>query len=637
MNRFLTLTLIGLAGLLASCGSSVTSSTQPATHDEYSVAVSPDQFTLNAGDWSSITAIVDVSNQNDTPKAVTPQPTIKFFTSDPRITVSPAGEVCAGQWDTKYLICSLTMKAGVPDLPVGQVTITAYDASHTVSGTSILTVHERASSITLSAPVGSSTGQYPANTKCVSQNQQVQYVATPLDANGNPFDPSISKTFANDYVWSVADTNVASVGLFGSVVARNPGVTNVYAKLNGTVSTPLAFATCPPASISVASPTAFINGKLIAPFSTADMDTVQKGDQKYLTATVVDVNGNPIPMVDTNGQALTTLPLTYITSDPMTGSFTSVLPLTAKLGASTSGRITVMASCEPSTCNASAPDYNSPAGPVTGKAVGFGYPIYSNVIGVNVGGTTGSTVLVTGTTFADGVTPVHRLLAYDTESLAVTQTVELANLPNSLVVAPDGTKAYLGSDAGLVVVDLATFQSSIQNYPISGGISTDVVTGKVLGVSPDSRYVVLSDVANGLVFMIDTTGTKVAARYTVPNIRDVAFAEDNSNVWVGGDSGVYVFNSDTFVHTLTNVSTGVKSLAWMPDGQSYFASGDQLLNYSTCDDGNPKAPQPNFATSVPAGLATTAINGVPHVFGTLRGSVVRLFGDHDCADWHSST
>ena len=129
MNRLSTLILIGLAGLLASCGSSVSSSTQPGLNDVYSMVVSPTQFTLNAGDWSSITATVDLSYLNGAPKPIAPQPTIKFYTSDVRVTVSPAGEVCAGQWNTTYQVCT-----PATTLPTGFVTITAYDASRNVTG-----------------------------------------------------------------------------------------------------------------------------------------------------------------------------------------------------------------------------------------------------------------------------------------------------------------------------------------------------------------------------------------------------------------------------------------------------------------------------------------------------------------------
>lgn len=632
MNRLFTLILIGLAGLLASCGSSVVSSTQPGSKDIYSMVVSPVQFTLNAGDWSSVTARVELSNKNSAPKAVSPQPTIKFFSSDRRVSVSPAGEVCAGQWDTKFLTCTQTTNptTGLLDAPTGYVTITAFDATRNVGAASIVSVHERATSIALNTDWGGRT--------CISQNDpknpnnnQVKYTATPVGASG-----PLSNVFPDDYTWIVADSNVASVSAFGFVIARNPGVTSVFAKLNGTTSTPLTFVTCPPSSILLES-SQVTNGTPVAPFSTADL-SLKKGDRKFLTATLIDTNLNP----------LITSQLNYVASDPLAGTFSNSLPLTSTLTASTAGRFSVLASCAPPNCNASVANFTLPNSttPTTGKALGFGFPIYSNVIGVTVAGITGSTVLVSGANLTNGA-PAHLLQAFDSESLAVTHTVALANTPNSMVVAPNGAKAYLGSNDGLIVLDLASYQQSVQNFPVVGGVSTDVVTGRVLGVSPDSRYVLLSDacptisdpnlppcVSHGLVFLIDTTVGKNAVRYTIPGVRAVAFAADDSNFWIGGDLGVYVFNSDTFVPTLTNgcvpltsTCTQVTGLAWMPDGQSYFASGQvagattsQLINYSTCEDGDP---QPQALPGTPSNLATTVLSvvpsGVPHVIG-LAGS-----------------
>ncbi|MGA3126931.1 MAG: hypothetical protein ABSD13_09440 [Candidatus Korobacteraceae bacterium] len=650
MNRLLTLILIGLAGLLASCGSTVSSSSQPTDANyTYSMVVSPTLFTVNSGDWAPLSATVEVSFENQTPKPLAPQPTTKFYSSDSRVTISPAGEVCAGLWDNIYETCAQTST-----LPTGYVTITAYDATRNVSATALLSVHPRAATIALSADSSSSNSAFwpgsvepwpstvtgPSN--CVSQNNQVQYVAQPIDAGGNPISScSLSVTAGcvnnNDYTWSVADSNVAEVSTYGYVVARNPGVTSVYAKLNGTISAPAAFATCPPSSIVLAS-SAFAGGLPLAPYSAADLDTLSKGTQEYFTASLLDANGNPLPPLNLNGASLAAVPLNFITSNPLTGSFGSVLPLTAKLTANTSGRLTVMVSCDPATCNNAVPNFTLPLNPstcsaltapescvVTGEAAGFGYPVYSNVIGVSVLGTSGSTVLVTGTTLADGVTLAHRLEAYDSESLANTRTVELANLPNSLVVAPNGATAYVGSSAGLVVVNLSTFTPALQTYPIVGGLNTDVVTGQVLGVSPDSRFVLLSDQANSYVFLIDTTGTKVATRYTIPGVNSVTFAADDSHFWIGGSSGVYVYTADTFIPigattpTDAGLSTNVKALAWTPDGQSYFASGDQLVNYSTCYSQNPQSPSTNLPTSVVGGLSATFLSGVPYVLG-LDGS-----------------
>lgn len=638
MNRWLTLTIIGLVGFLASCGSSVTSSNKPANNDVYSVVVQPQRLTLNSGDWSSILATVDLSHLNSLPAPIAPQPAIQFFSSDPRVTVSPAAEVCAGHWDNLYTKCTATVvpavdpttgqpnpNAGQLDLPTGYVVITAYNASHNVSDTMLVSVHARAAKITLSAP-----GWAPG-TNCISQNNQVKYVATPVDANGNP----LANVYDNDYSWSVADSNVANVSSYGYVLARNPGVTTVYASLNNTLSDKLTFATCPPAAFKLVSSPYTNNAPILSDQTTADLN-LKKGTQAYLTATGVDSSGTPLPVVDLNGNPLTVLPPTFTTTDTLSSSFTSVLPLTSKLTTSTSGIFSLLASCNSIDCNVAVPDFTVPDSTqpggvrlVTGKQAGFGYPIYSNAIGVTVQGTSGSTVLVTGQTFADGVTLAHRVLAIDSESLAIQHTIAIANTPNSMVVAPNGLKAYLGSSDGLIVLDVGTYQSSILTYPVQGGTTNPptLVTGAVLGVSPDSRYVLVSDTsdsnpANNVVFLIDTTGTKVAVRYTnLGPIRAVSWASDASYFWIAGDSGVYVYTADTFVPITAytpgdaGLSTNVKALAWMPDGQSYFASGDQLENYSTCDAQNAQSPAVNLPVSVQGGLSAYVSGGEPHLIG----------------------
>ena len=623
MKRLSTLILIGFTGLLASCGSSVSSSSQPGVNDVYSVVLTPTQFTLDAGDWAQITAAVDLSKNGAAPKAVTPQPAILYSASDERVTVSPTGLVCAGQWDAKYQNCVPT-----PTLPTGYVTITAYNPSNNVQNTSLVSIHEHAARITLNSPGYAIQEVVNGQTmvrNCISQNSQVQYFAAPVDANGDP----VGNVYQNDYTWTTDNSSIATVSTYGFVVARNPGVTNVYATLNGTQSVPLAFVTCPPNSI-VLSTSTYTGSAPVPPYTAADLGPLTIGTQSYVTATMTDVNGN----------ALITAPLTFTSSYPLIGSFgtplelaytttngggglTSVTEETATLSTHTSGRFTMLASCGPPSCNPPVGSFVSPAGASTGAAMGFGYPIYSNVIGTTVQGVTGSTVLVTGTTFTNG-NPAHELLVYDSERMTLLQLVSVANSPNSLVVAPNGAAAYVGSSAGLVVINLANYQSTTQLYPIVGGLATDVITGKVLGVSPDSRYVVVSDTsdpnpANHLVFLIDTTGSKNATRYTIPNITSVTFASDDSNFWIGGASGVYVFRGDTFVPTLTNAGTPVTSLAWTPDGQSYLASGTEMINYSTCNDQNPQMAPQNLTSSVTEGLSTTDLSGISHVLG-LDGS-----------------
>ncbi len=610
---------MALAALLAGCGSSTSSSTQAPTNTTYSVYVTPDRLPLNAGDYASINAIVEVSVLNSTPKPMSPQPTLKFYSSDSRVTVSPAGSVCAGQWDSRYMIC--TAPSTLPD---GPVTITAYAPSQNVSGTTEIWMHTRAAKITLCAPTSgpitqscgtrASEGTYPSATNCVSANNSVRYFATAYDAGGNVI-PNCADGIVTgcvndlDYSWSTSNSTVAFAGEYGGVGARNSGVANIYAELNGTLSVPLAFASCPPAGIVLAS-SAYTKTGPVAPFSTADLTGLNNGGQVYFTTIeMVDANGNQLPT-----SLMDNLTLSWLSSDPLNGSFAQVIPLTARFEASTSGRTLLSASCTPSNnCNSAEANFVSPSGQVvTSEQAGFGYPVYSNVVGATIQGTTASTVLVTGTTFADGVTPTHELLAYDSESLGLTHTVALANIPNSLVVAPNGAIAYVGSDAGLMVVNLTSYESGTMTFPIVGGLNTDVITGKVLGVSHDSRYVIVSDTTNGLVFYIDTTGTKAAVRYTIPGINAVAFANDGSNTWIAGTSGVYVYQSNAFIPTTYNQSSNVTALTWLPDGLSYFASGTQLTNYSTCNDQNP---QTNASYPAPVNMDSTALNGTPQAFG----------------------
>ncbi|MDR3762881.1 MAG: hypothetical protein P4M01_02165 [Acidobacteriota bacterium] len=632
MNRFYLITAAALAMVLAGCGSSVKSSTQAASNYTYTMYVTPDRVSINEGDYSTISATAEEQYLNGTPKAISPQPTIKFYSSDSRVSISAAGKVCAGQWDSTYLNCVATST-----LPDGAVTITAYDAAHSTTGTTQVWVHRRAANITLCAPtsgtvatecsaaspsgssytnvVRTAQGYYPSGTNCVSQDNSVKYFAQAWDSSGNPlYSCSVSNTAGCvndlDYTWSTTNSTVASAGEYGGVVALNPGVTTVYATLNGTVSTPVAFATCPPASITLAS-SGYTKGAATAPYSTADLTGLYKGSLTYLTAmTVVDTNGNSMPLVDTSGNALDSLDLTFNTSNRLAGAFTTVQPLTSLFTTTTSGHSTLSVSCTPTSCNPAVSDFVSPTGTtVTAKSAGYGYPIYSNLIGATVTGSTSSVILVTGTTFADGTTSAHELLTYDSESLALSHTISVPNTPNSLVVAPNGAKAYIGSAAGLVVVNLSTYQSSVQTYPISGALDTDYVTGKVLGVSPDSRYVIVSDTDNSEVFLVDTTGAE-AYRYAIAGVRAATFASDMSNFWIAGDSGVYVYQGSSFVKTQYNTSANVTAMAWTMDGLSYFANGNALVNYSTCDDSNPQS-----VGTGPMNLDATAIGGVPRIFG----------------------
>ena len=152
------------------------------------MVVSPIQFTLNAGDWSSISATVDVSYRERRAQA-------GFAAADDQVLLLGL----AGNDFSRRRSLRRTMGHPLPDLHANQHASHrirdhhGLRRQHNVSATTLLSVHPRAASITLSADASSPNPAYGqealnlaitrtrdwATSNCVSQNNQVQYVATP--------------------------------------------------------------------------------------------------------------------------------------------------------------------------------------------------------------------------------------------------------------------------------------------------------------------------------------------------------------------------------------------------------------------------------------------------------------------------
>ena len=206
------------------------------------MVVTPTQFTLNAGDWAcDHRQSVEESYENGAPsRSRRSQPS----SSTPRTRgyrLSRRGSL-RRTVDTLYTTCTPNQHAS-HRLRHPYCIITTIN---NVSATTLLTIHPRAG-ITLSADSSSlnsafwpgsaepwptttnTVGAEIPSTNCISQGNQVQYIAHAVDANGNPISScSLSVTAGcvnnNDYTWSAADSTVASVSTYGFVVARNPGV-----------------------------------------------------------------------------------------------------------------------------------------------------------------------------------------------------------------------------------------------------------------------------------------------------------------------------------------------------------------------------------------------------------------------------
>src|SRR4029077_19361712 len=126
-----------------------------------------------------------------------------------------------------------------------------------------------------------------------------------------------------------------------------------------------------------------------------------------LQTTILDTQGNPI-----NG-----LSLTLSNSQPTVARVTASDVVNATLSALAAGSFTIVASCTPTQCN-NAPTgiITTSSGETTAQALGFGYPIYSNLVTGTVAGTTATTIYVTGDHYPDGHTN-HQLRVFDSVTL----------------------------------------------------------------------------------------------------------------------------------------------------------------------------------------------------------------------------
>ena len=259
----------------------------------------------------------------------------------------------------------------------------------------------------------------------------------------------------------------------------------------------------------------------------------------------------------------------------------------ADVSALAAGNFTIVASCTPPTCNNGPTGIiSTPAGPATALALGFGYPIYSNLVQETVAGTSATSVYVTGSAYPDGHT-YHQLRIYDSSTLNQQTTVDLPYVPNSMLFDPQGSKAYLGSNDGtdgdaMMILDpssntVTTFTGSITN---SSTITK--VTGTVLAISPDGNKIVVSDIANSGVFIVKISGSS-AQVFPAAGMQSASFSPDSFKAFLTGAGGVFEYTTSLHSVPAANLSSP-SSVAYTPDGPLAFVSGTSLAAYATCND-----------------------------------------------------
>jgi trimeric autotransporter adhesin len=573
---------LSLAASLAGCGGSSVRSTNFPVPASLSISPSATQ-SLEVGAALNFSAAAHNSNGT-----VVIEP-ISFHSSNTAIvTVANNGLACAGTWD------SLVAPAVCTPGPVGIAEITA-TAQGVSSPPATVYTHQHIDSVVIS-PVPTN----PPNTNpCVSKDLTADYQATAFSRGGD-----ITST-VGQFTWSAVTPQVVSldstkVGLAINQVeakALAPGVSQISASVSGTNSLPFEFIACPVQSIS-----------LVVTNNNLESFVVTTGGSASIAPTVLDSLGNKIAGAN----------LTYCSSQPgtaMVGSSNCSLSTAATVSAATTqpGAATIIASCTPPSCN-----------------IGFSpsLPIYpSNVVtGLVTRNSTGTaptgTVYVSSTGCGTIQGCISTIVPVSFPANTVGGQIALPATPNSLVFAPNGGKAYLGTDFGqqgthgLMVLNI-TGAAPVQQFPS--------VTGRVLAVSPNGNKVIVSDrnLAPNQVFVFDST-SNTSATFQITGATAADFSPDGLKAYIVGSAGgscpasfpacLYVYSTLDTLQTIP-LDAPVNDLSFLSEGAfAYLAGGSSnaVTVRTTCTnqlaDTIDTAAAPVFIKTLPNATQVLALN-----------------------------
>ena len=374
-----------------------------------------------------------------------------------------------------------------------------------------------------------------ASSACKSMGQTLQLSATAF-SNGTDVTSTVGPLN-----WRSSATQVASIDSTGILTALAPGSTTLYASISNVTSAPASFTTCAVRSINL-----HVSGGSGTAFSLASAATQQ------LAADVVDTAGNTISPT-----------LTYVSVMPAVATVSSSGLVTAAAPGTTS----IVAQCA-TTCN-----YNLP-------------PVYSNTAVPTVTGSSSSTVYVTGTA-ATQVIPI------DTGANAAGTAIPLPSTPNSIVFAPGGLTAYLGSSAGMMTLD-ASANTVSQNTALPG---------KVLAVSPESNFVVVASATS--VYVQSASAGNSSATLPIAGATAAAFTPDGTKLFIAAGSTLYAFNTQSTSLVSQSFTAASNDVAVLPSAAfALLSSGapHTITTVSTCDN-NPAASF--IAPGTPTALAIT--------------------------------
>lgn len=523
-NLLAVLAAVAITG----CGGSSSNKNAVAT-----VNLGPASISIVSGQVSSLS--VSALDSSGNPATTT----FTFNSSDPNlVTVSPAGQVCGGVWDSTFVVCSGNDASG--NALTGTATVTA-TAAGISSAPVTVSVHPSVTSIAVTAaPIN-------APNPCISNGGTQQFTATAFH-NTTDITSSIGP-----FTWSTSDATVASIDVNGLATARNPGEAQIVATVGTVTSQSIAFNTCMPQSLVLHIAGDPANGFTFG----ADMNV---NDTRTLQTDMIDINGTVIPAA----------PLRLVSNNPAAATIAGTT-----LTATGPGGAGIIAVCAPTTCGN-----------------GINKPAYSNVFSVTVNGTSPTTTVyaATSTIPAPGTSPAVVPIDTSKSPPAAGTPIILPGAPTSMAFSGDGTKLFVDTSSGLVSVDaLANTATLLDADPI----------GIILAVSPDGTQVIISnvkfqaDVASQRLFIFNTSNNTLQT-FILPGAVSAAFTGDGFKAYIAANNGnVYVWSPLLTLRTLT-LGGSPKSVATVASGPLAWMANSTTINaFNTCDNSR----NPDVATT----------------------------------------
>jgi hypothetical protein len=548
------------------------------------------------------------------------------------VTIADNGLACAGSWN------SLSSPQICTPGQTGTALIYATQQGVSSPATTVY-VHQHIDQVVIS-PVASLTN--PPSSFCYSGAPTTPGYSKGQPPNGQQYVTLQATAYSQgvditagvgQFSWSAGSSGATGVVTLASVPLTNPptlnqeqvtanipGITSIYATVDGVNSTPYPYLTCPVNSIVLS-----VAGN--------------SGTSTTIYATAHDTN---ITSPNVKGFPITGIPLTWTSSQPLVAKVTGSSASTIYAGTATTaqgttgGTATVIASCTPPTCNIglspALPIYpktdpgSSPSGIlnvtstptasqtatlyVTSRDCGTTDSCFTRVIPISATvGTSGN-----GSTFTVG-SPIG--LAATNASSGVT--------PNSLVFEPQGAKAYLGTESG----DFGA--KGLQVLTVSGTTVSHFPStpGKVLAVSPDNSRVIVSDTfdqPNQVYLFSPASGTSATLIPSgITGAVAAAFSPDNLKAFVVTNTGnLYVYSALEALQTIP-LGNAATDITFFPQGSfAYIAGGDASSPSSvtvrrTCDNAIAEnatfTPQilstpglPSFIRALPNGTGVVAVD-----------------------------